>query len=116
MKSVIHADGAIKHYTPDTIEKLYRNYKEKGFDAPIPTGWGDHCKPFELDDDLLEQIKYLKTPDDKMHKVYIIALINDTRIGSVVHYDRPYTPTEKAYVKIVITKEKKYHLMCKTTP
>lgn len=98
---------------------------------------------------------YLKTPDGKKHRVYIIALIDDAsrfivgidlffndtfinlmsvmksavakfgrpamfnfdngssyrnrqmellaaRIGSVVHYDQPYTPTQKAYVKTYI--------------
>lgn len=225
VKGVIHPDGTIKHYAPGTIEKWYRNYKEDGFDALIPTGRGDHGKPRKLDDDLQEQIKYLKsnyprmsasaifrqlrdngsikngevsestvnryinliavqmetttnqdmrryerahinevwcgdssvgpylkTTDGKKHKVYIIALIDDAsrfivgidvffndnfvnlmsvmksavakygrpgmfnfdngssfknkqmellaaRIGSVVHYDQPYTPTQKAKIE-----------------
>ena len=225
MKGVIHPDGTIKHYAPGTIEKWYRNYKEEGFDTLIPTGRGDRGKPRKLDDDLQEQIKYLKTnyprmsasaiyrqlrdngsikngevsestvnryinliavqmktttnqdmrryerahinevwcgdssvgpylktPDGKKHKVYIIALIDDAsrfivgidvffndnfvnlmsvmksavakygrpgmfnfdngssfknkqmellaaRIGSVVHYDQPYTPTQKAKIE-----------------
>ena len=226
VKGVIHPDGTVKHYAPGTIEKWYRNYKEAGFDALIPTGRVDQGKPRKLDDDLQEQIRYLKanyprmsasaiyrqlrdngsikngevsestvnryinliaaqmktttnqdmrryerahinevwcgdssvgpylkTSDGKKHKVYIIALIDDAsrfivgidvffndnfvnlmsvmksavakygrpgmfnfdngssfknkqmellaaRIGSVVHYDQPYTPTQKAYVKI----------------
>lgn len=225
IKGVIHPDGTVKHYAPGTIEKWYRNYKEGGFDALIPTGRGDRGKPRKLDDDLQEQIKYLKTnyprmsasaiyrqlrdngsikngevsestvnryinlisvqmktttnhdmrryerahinevwcgdssvgpylktPDGKKHKVYIIALIDDAsrfivgidvffndnfvnlmsvmksavakygrpgmfnfdngssfknkqmellaaRIGSVVHYDQPYTPTQKAKIE-----------------
>ena len=225
VKGVIHPDGTIKHYAPGTIEKWYRNYKESGFDALIPTGRADQGKPRKLDDDLQEQIKYLKsnyprmsasaifrqlrdngsikngevsestvnryinliavqmktttnqdmrryerahinevwcgdssvgpylkTPDGKKHKVYIIALIYDAsrfivgidvffndnfvnlmsvmksavakygrpgmfnfdngssfknkqmellaaRIGSVVHYDQPYTPTQKAKIE-----------------
>ncbi|MGN0386836.1 MAG: helix-turn-helix domain-containing protein [Lachnospiraceae bacterium] len=225
IKGVIHPDGTVKHYAPATIEKWYRNYKEEGFDALIPTGRGDRGKPRKLDDDLQEQIKYLKTnyprmsasaiyrqlrdngsikngevsestvnryinlisvqmktttnhdmrryerahinevwcgdssvgpylktPDGKKHKVYIIALIDDAsrfivgidvffndnfvnlmsvmksavakygrpgmfnfdngssfknkqmellaaRIGSVVHYDQPYTPTQKAKIE-----------------
>ena len=225
VKGVIHPDGTIKHYAPGTIEKWYRNYKEGGFDALIPTGRGDPGKPRKLDDDLQEQIRYLKTnyprmsasaiyrqlrdngsikngevsestvnryinliavqmktttnqdmrryerahinevwcgdssvgpylktSDGKKHKVYIIALIDDAsrfivgidvffndnfvnlmsvmksavakygrpgmfnfdngssfknkqmellaaRIGSVVHYDQPYTPTQKAKIE-----------------
>ena len=225
MKGVIHPDGTVKHYAPGTIEKWYRNYKENGFDSLIPTGRVDRGKPRKLDDDLQEQIKYLKsnyprmsacaiyrqlrdngsikngevsestvnryinllavqmkttknldmrryerahinevwcgdssvgpylkTPDGKKHKVYIIALIDDAsrfivgidvfyndnfinlmsvmksavakygrpgmfnfdngssfknkqmellaaRIGSVVHYDQPYTPTQKAKIE-----------------
>ena len=56
VKGVIHPDGTIKHYAPGTIEKWYRNYKEGGFDALIPTGRGDQGKPRKLDDDLQEQI------------------------------------------------------------
>ena len=225
VKGVIHPDGTVKHYAPGTIEKWYRNYKEAGFDALIPTGRVDQGKPRRLDDDLQEQIRYLKanyprmsasaiyrqlrdngsikngevsestvnryinliavqmktttnqdmrryerahinevwcgdssvgpylkTSDGKKHKVYIIALIDDAsrfivgidvffndnfvnlmsvmksavakygrpgmfnfdngssfknkqmellaaRIGSVVHYDQPYTPTQKAKIE-----------------
>ena len=225
VKGVIHPDGTVKHYAPGTIEKWYRNYKEAGFDALIPTGRVDQGKPRKLDDDLQEQIRYLKTnyprmsasaiyrqlrdngsikngevsestvnryinliavqmktttnqdmrryerahinevwcgdssvgpylktSDGKKHKVYIIALIDDSsrfiagidvffndnfvnlmsvmksavakygrpgmfnfdngssfknkqmellaaRIGSVVHYDQPYTPTQKAKIE-----------------
>ena len=225
-KGVTHPDGTLKHYAPGTIEKWYRNYKQHGFDALVPTGRADLGKPRKLDDELQEQIRYLKsnyprmsaaaiyrqlqdngsikngevspstvnryinmislqmktttspdmrryerphinevwcgdssvgpylkTDDGRKHKVYIIALIDDAsrfivgidiffndnfinlmsvmksavarygrpqmfnfdngssyknkqmellaaKIGSVVHYDQPYTPTQKAYVKI----------------
>lgn len=225
VKGVIHPDGTIKHYAPGTIERWYRNYREDGFDALIPAGRADQGKPRRLDDELQEQIKYLKsnyprmsasaiyrqlrdngsikngevsestvnryinlidvqmkttanqdmrryerahinevwcgdssvgpclkTSDGKKHKVYIIALIDDAsrfiagidvffndnfvnlmsvmksavakygrpgmfnfdngssfknkqmelpaaRIGSVVHYDQPYTPTQKAKIE-----------------
>lgn len=225
IKGVLHPDGTVKHYAPGTIEKWYRNYKENGFDSLMPTGRVDRGKPRKLDNDLQEQIKYLKsnyprmsasaiyrqlrdngsikngevsestvnryinllalqmkttsnhdmrryerahinevwcgdssvgpylkTSDGKKHKVYIIALIDDAsrfivgidvffndnfvnlmsvmksavakygrpamfnfdngssfknkqmellaaRIGSVVHYDQPYTPTQKAKIE-----------------
>lgn len=41
VKGVIHPDGTLKHYAPGTIEKWYRNYKQSGFDALIPTGRED---------------------------------------------------------------------------
>ena len=62
-------------------------------------------------------VPYLKTEDGKKHKIYVIALIDDAsryivgidknkqmdllaaRIGSTVHYDQPYTPTQKAKVE-----------------
>ena len=224
-KGVIHPDGSLKHYAPGTIEKWYRNYKQDGFDALIPTTRADLGVPRKLDEPLKEQILYLKTnyprmsssaiyrqlrdngsikagdlsestinrfiniislrlkttnkqdmrryerphinevwcgdssvgpylttPDGKKHKIYIIALIDDAsrfivgidiffndnfvnlmsvmksavskygrpkmfnfdngssyknkqmellaaRIGSVVHYDQPYTPTQKAKIE-----------------
>lgn len=224
-KGVVHPDGSLKHYAPGTIEKWYRNYKQDGFDALIPTTRADLGVPRKLDEQLQEQILYLKinyprmssssiyrqlrdngsikagdlsestvnrfvnvisiplktttdqdmrryerphinevwcgdssvghyltTPDGKKHKVYIIALIDDAsrfitgidvffndnfvnlmsvmksavakygrpkmfnfdngssyknkqmellaaRIGSVVHYDQPYTPTQKAKIE-----------------
>ena len=224
-KGAIHPDGSLKHYAPGTIEKWYRSYKQDGFDALIPTTRADLGVPRKLDEQLQEQILYLKanyprmsssaiyrqlrengsikagdlsestinrfvnvisirmktttnqdmrryerphinevwcgdssvgpyltTPDGKKHKVYIIALIDDAsrfivgidvffndnfvnlmsvmksavakygrpkmfnfdngssyknkqmellaaRIGSVVHYDQPYTPTQKAKIE-----------------
>lgn len=224
-KGCIHPDGTIKHYAPGTIEKWYRMYKADGFDALIPISRADLGVPRKLDEELQEQILYLKTnyprmsassiyrqlrengsikegdvsestinrfinvtnlrlktttnqdmrryerphinevwcgdssvgpylttPDGKKHKVYIIALIDDAsrfivgidiffndnfvnlmsvlksavskygrpkmfnfdngssyknkqmellaaRVGSVVHYDQPYTPTQKAKIE-----------------
>lgn len=224
-KGILHPDGHLKHYAPNTIEKWYRKYLKLGFDSLLPTSRADHGQPRKLDQQLQEQIKYLKsnyprmssssiyrhlresgsitygqvsestinryvnllasqmktttnqdmrryerphinevwcgdssvgpylkTHDGKKHKVYIIALIDDAsrfivgidiffndnfvnlmsvmksaiakygrpqmfnfdngssyknkqmellaaRIGSVVHYDQPYTPTQKAKIE-----------------
>lgn len=224
-KGVIAPDGELKHFSPATIERWYRNYKHGGFDTLIPEGRADAGQTRKLDDELQEQIKYLKTnyprmsasaiyrqlqhngsikskdvsestvnrfinqlaidlktstkpdmrryerphinevwcgdssvgpylktDDGKKHKVYIIALIDDAsrfivgidvffndnfvnlmsvirsavakygrpqmfnfdngssyknkqmellaaRIGSVLHYDQPYTPTQKAKIE-----------------
>ena len=81
VKGVIHPDGTIKHYAPGTIEKWYRNYKEGGFDALIPTGRGDQGKPRKLDDDLQEQIRYLKTNYPRMSASAIYRQLRDN--GSI---------------------------------
>lgn len=224
-QGIISPDGSVRHFSPATIERWYRNYKRGGFDALIPEGRADAGRPRKLDLELQEQIRYLKanyprmssaaiyrqlkdngsikcgeisestvnrfvnilslemktttnrdmrryerphinevwcgdscvgpylkTDDDKKRKVYIIALIDDAsrfivgidvffndnfvnlmsimksavakygrpqmfnfdngssyrnkqmellaaRIGSVVHYDQPYTPTQKAKIE-----------------
>lgn len=218
-------DGTTKHFAPTTIKKWYNHYNKGGFDALIPSSRADLGKPRKLDDELQEQIRYLKTnyprisasaiyrqlqdngsirPDDlsestvnrylnvlaielkttnnpdmrryerphinevwcgdssvgpslktddgKKHRIYIIALIDDAsrfivgidvffndnfvnlmsvmksavakygrpqmfnfdngssyknkqmellaaRLGSVIHYDQPYTPTQKAKIE-----------------
>ena len=81
VKGVIHPDGTVKHYAPGTIEKWYRNYKEAGFDALIPTGRVDQGKPRKLDDDLQEQIRYLKTNYPRMSASAIYRQLRDN--GSI---------------------------------
>ena len=81
VKGVIHPDGTVKHYAPGTIEKWYRNYKAEGFNALIPTGRGDQGKPRKLDDDLQEQIKYLKTNYPRMSASAIYRQLRDN--GSI---------------------------------
>lgn len=43
-----------------TLERWYYNYRKCGFDALIPERRSDTGKPRRLDDDLMEQIRYLK--------------------------------------------------------
>lgn len=225
-KGIMSPDGSLRHYSAGTIEKWYLAYKKDGFEALVTSDRSDAGTSRKIDDDLKEQIiymkhnyprisaaeifrqlrdngsirsgqlsestvcrfinqleirekltnnqdmrryerphinevwcgdssvgPYLKTPDGKKHRVYIIALIDDAsrfivgadvffndtfvnlmsvirsavskygrpkffrfdngsvyknrqmqllaaRIGSVIQYCRPYTPTQKAYVKI----------------
>ena len=224
-KGIKYPDGSLRHYSPGTIEKWYLAYKKSGFDGLLPTGRSDCGVSRKIDDDLKEQIcylrhtyprisasaifkqlqdngsirngqlsestvcrfinqlelqekltnnqdmkryerphinevwcgdsssgPYLKTPDGKKHRVYVIALIDDAsrfilgadvffndtfvnlmsvmksavskygrpkvfnfdngaayknrqmellaaRIGSVIRYCRPYTPTQKAKIE-----------------
>ena len=37
-KGVTAPDGVVRYFAPGTIEKWYRNYKLRGFDALVPTG------------------------------------------------------------------------------
>ena len=53
-------DGTIHHYSPETYEKWYYLYKKDGFDALIPSGRSDCGKSRKIDDDIQEQISYLK--------------------------------------------------------
>lgn len=80
-KGVMHPDGVKKHYAPGTIEKWYRNYKQDGFDALIPTGRADLGKPRKLDEELQEQILYLKTNYPRMSASAIYRQLRDT--GSI---------------------------------
>ena len=66
VKGVIHPDGTLKHYAPGTIERWYAAYKKDGFDALIPTGRADQGIPRKIDEDVKEQIKYLKTNYPRM--------------------------------------------------
>lgn len=59
-KGTFAPDGTLKHFAPATIERWYRNYRSGGFDALIPQGRVDEGKPRKLDDDLQQQILYLK--------------------------------------------------------
>ena len=80
-KGVIHPDGSIKHYAPGTIEKWYRNYKQDGFDALIPTNRADLGVPRKLDEQLQEQILYLKTNYPRMSSSAIYRQLKDN--GSI---------------------------------
>ena len=59
-KGLIAPNGELRHYSPGTIEKWYHSYKKNGFDALIPSGRSDHGVSRKIDDDLSEEIKYLK--------------------------------------------------------
>lgn len=83
VKGVTAPDGTIKHYAPGTIEKWYRSYKQDGFIALLPSGRSDIGKPRKLDDELQEQIKYLKTNYPRMSAAAIFRQLKDN--GSIVN-------------------------------
>ena len=80
-KGTIAPDGTLKHFAPATIERWYRNYRRGGFDALIPQGRVDEGKPRKLDDDLQEQIRWLKENYPRMSASAIFRQLQDN--GSI---------------------------------
>ena len=83
LKGVTAPDGSVRNYAPGTIEKWYRAYKQGGFDALLPAGRSDAGKPRKLDDELQEQIRYLKTSYPRMSAAAIYRQLKDN--GSIRH-------------------------------
>ena len=80
-RGITHPDGSVKHYAPGTLEKWYRNYKQDGFDALIPSTRADLGVPRKLDEQLQEQILYLKTNYPRMSSSAIYRQLRDN--GSI---------------------------------
>ena len=59
-KGIKAPDGSLRHYSPGTLEKWYLAYRKSGFDALVPTGRSDCGVSRKIDEDLKEQIIYLK--------------------------------------------------------
>lgn len=85
LKGTAAPDGTIKHYAPGTIEKWYRGYLKDGFDSLLPRGRADLGKPRKLDDELQEQIRYLKSNYPRMSAAGIFRQLQDK--GSIKHGD-----------------------------
>ena len=83
LKGVTAPDGSVRKYAPATIEKWYRAYKLGGFDALLPAGRSDAGKPRKLDDEIQEQIRYLKTNYPRMSAAAIYRQLQDN--GSIRH-------------------------------
>lgn len=83
LKGITAPDGSVRKYAPGTIEKWYRAYKQGGFDALLPTGRSDAGKPGKLDEEIQEQIRYLKTNYPRMSAAAIYRQLQDN--GSIRH-------------------------------
>ena len=59
-KGIKAPDGSLRHYSPGTLEKWYLSYKKSGFDALVPSGRSDCGVSRKIDEDLKDQIIYLK--------------------------------------------------------
>ncbi len=83
VKGVTTPDGTIKHFSPSTIERWYRSYKQNGFGALLPTGRSDAQRPRKLDDEVQEQIRFLKTNYPRMSAAAIFRQLKDN--GSIIN-------------------------------
>ncbi len=81
LKGVLAPDGSTKHFAPPTIKHWYNNYIRDGFDALIPSSRSDTGKPRKLDEDLQEQIKYLKSNYPRMSAAAIFRQLREN--GSI---------------------------------
>lgn len=80
-KGIKAPDGSIWHYSPGTLEKWYLSYRKSGFDALVPTGRSDCGVSRKIDEDLKEQIIYLKHHYPRMSAVAIYKQLQDN--GSI---------------------------------
>lgn len=80
-KGIKSPDGTLRHYSPGTLEKWYHSYKKDGFDALVPAGRSDCGVSRKIDDDLKEQISYLKHTYPRMSASAIFRQLQDT--GSI---------------------------------
>lgn len=82
-KGITAPDGKTRHYAPKTICKWYNAYRHGGFDSLLPTGRSDLGRPRKLDDDLQEQIRYLKENYPRMTAAAIFRQLRDN--GSIAN-------------------------------
>ena len=80
-KGIKAPDGSLRHYSPGTLEKWYLSYKKSGFDALVPTGRSDYGVSRKIDEDLKEQIIYLKHHYPRMSAATIYKQLQDN--GSI---------------------------------
>lgn len=80
-KGIKAPDGSVRHYSPGTLEKWYLSYRKSGFDALLPLSRSDCGVSRKIDDDLKEQITYLKHHYPRMSAAAIYKQLKDN--GSV---------------------------------
>lgn len=74
-------NGEIRHYSPGTIKSWYSDYRKDGFDALIPASRSDCGVSRKIDEDLQEQIRYLKHTYPRMSAAAIYRQLQDN--GSI---------------------------------
>ena len=82
-------NGELRHYSPATIEKWYTAYRKDGFDALIPSGRSDCGVSRKIDDELSEEIRYLKIP---IPGFQLLPFTGSSRIRGAYQPDRYLKP------------------------
>lgn len=80
-KGIKAPDGTLRNYSPATLQKWYLAYRKSGFDALIPSGRSDCGVSRKIDDDLKEQITWLKHNYPRMSAAAIYKQLQDN--GSI---------------------------------
>lgn len=78
-------NGEDTKFAAATLERWYYNYKNNGFDALMPVRRSDTGKSRKLDNDIIEQIKYLKAEYPRIPATLIYQKLIDN--GTIVKGD-----------------------------
>lgn len=76
-KGITDPDGTVRHYAAVTIQRWYHDYRKKGFDGLIPQGRCDCGQSRRLDDELREEIRYLKHTYPRLSAAAIYRQLQD---------------------------------------
>jgi len=76
-KGITAPDGRLRHYSPSTIHSWYLDYKHDGFDGLIPSGRSDCGVSRKIDDELQEEIRYLKANYPRLSAAAIYKQLQD---------------------------------------
>ena len=80
-KGIMHPDGQLRKYAPGTIKSWFLDYRKGGFDALIPKSRSDCGTSRKIDDELQEQIRYLKRKYPRLSAAAIYRQLQDN--GSI---------------------------------
>ena len=80
-KGILHPSGQLRKYAPSTMKSWLLDYKKGGFDALIPKSRSDCGTSRKIDDELDEQIRYLKHTYPRLSASAIYRQLQDN--GSV---------------------------------
>ena len=88
-------DGRIHHFAPSTIERWYLDYRKQGFEGLIPAGRADAGKSRVLDEDIQEQIRFLKKTYPRMSAA---AIYRHLRCNGVIAHGQASESTVCRYL------------------
>lgn len=80
-KGILHPSGQLRKYAPGTMKSWLLNYRKGGFDALMPIKRSDSGRSRRIDDELAEQIRYLKHTYPRLSAAAIYRQLQDN--GSI---------------------------------